>query len=303
LPLAGTRAGAGDSAQQGRRQPRPGASPEESGRPDKELLDSGLEGDTLRYMIDESDPERQQLLDAGLERATRELIELIDLRPGSRCLDIGCGAGGATRVLGEAAGPTGECVGLDADPNLLGIADTKHSEDASIRYVRGDAAKLPFDDNVFDLTHARYLLAHVPNPADVVSEMVRVTKSGGVVAVYEPEITSISCYPESWAYDALPEFFAKAYADSRVGRKVVALLKAAGCNTVKAQARIGIDHHGTYFKHLYRMTFDATARRLIDAGDMSESECKRMAEELRRVEEDGATIIIGSPSILAWGIV
>lgn len=49
----------------------------------------------------------------------RQIVAWLQLAPGSRVLDAGCGGGGMTRLLAEAVGPDGEVVGLDANPQLL----------------------------------------------------------------------------------------------------------------------------------------------------------------------------------------
>lgn len=257
----------------------------------------------MQYNIDENNPERQQLLGAVLDFGTQELVELIGLIPGSRCLDVGCGIGGATRVLGKATGLCGECIGLDFDKELLSQARLKDQGDGVISFVHGDATDLPFDDDYFDIVHTRYLLIHVAEQNKVLAEMARVTKPGGIVAVYEPDLRTVSCYPESWAYQALPGIFAKAYADSIAGQKVVSLLRGAGCTSVKARARTGVEYEGSLVKRLYRFTFEATASGLVDTGEMSQAEFERMDEEFRRVESEETAFIISSPSILAWGIV
>ena len=256
----------------------------------------------MPYSIDESNRERQVLLSGVLDRGTQELVKQIGLAPGSRCLDVGCGVGGATRVLCEAAGPDGECVGLDLDPELLEIARSSEQGAGKVSFMQGDAAALPFDDDTFDVAHARYLFIHLPNHREVIAEMARVTKPGGTVALYEPDLQVVWCYPESWAYEALPGVFAKAYSDSLAGRKLVGLLHGAGCTEVKAQARTGVEYEGSFVKRLYRLTFEGTALTLVRSGEMSQEEFDRMDAEFRRVEDEESAFIIASPSILAWGL-
>jgi len=266
-------------------------------------LDSGLNGESdLPYSIDESNRERQELLSGVLDFGTKVLVEQVGLASGSRCLDVGCGMGGAARVLCDAAGSNGECVGVDLDPELLGIARSKGEGDGNISFVQGDAAALPFEDDTFDLVHARYLFIHLPNHREVIGEMVRVAKPGGTVALYEPDLRAVWCYPESWAYEALPAVFAKAYAEPFAGRKLVSLLRGAGCSSVKAQARTGVEYEGSSVKRLYRLTFEGTGLTLLRSGEMTQDEFNRMDAELRRVEEEESAFIIASPSILAWGV-
>ena len=66
--------------------------------------------------------ERLQLL-ARVRRAdTAELLRLAGLRPGLRCLDLGCGGGEVTFELARLAGPSGSVVGIDLDEVELALA-------------------------------------------------------------------------------------------------------------------------------------------------------------------------------------
>ena len=52
----------------------------------------------MSYTIDEQNIERQRLLATILEPPTKQLLDALRLPPGSRCLDLGCGIGEATRL-------------------------------------------------------------------------------------------------------------------------------------------------------------------------------------------------------------
>lgn len=50
----------------------------------------------------------------------RRMLELLDVSPGMRVLDVGCGSGWSTALLAELVGPTGEVVGVEIVPDLVG---------------------------------------------------------------------------------------------------------------------------------------------------------------------------------------
>ncbi|MBV0923928.1 class I SAM-dependent methyltransferase [Halomicroarcula limicola] len=91
-----------------------------------------------------------------------------------RVLDVGCGTGELTRVLREESG--GTVVGLDADAELLAGVDGPA--------VRGDATRLPFADDSFDLVVCQALLINLPDPEAAVREFARVASDR--VAAVEP---------------------------------------------------------------------------------------------------------------------
>jgi ubiquinone/menaquinone biosynthesis C-methylase UbiE len=98
-------------------------------------------------------------------------------------LDLGCGSGAVTRVMTTIVGP-GRVVGVDGSPARLAEARTLAGQRGlEIEFVEGAATRLPLPDAGFDYTWSRFLFAHVAAPAQVLAELVRVTRPGGSVVV------------------------------------------------------------------------------------------------------------------------
>jgi len=80
----------------------------------------------------------------GSEAAHRQLVDQVDIEPGHRVLDIGCGTGNLT-LLVKHLHPNAEVVGLDPDPKALARARRKAVERGSaVRFDRGFADELPY---------------------------------------------------------------------------------------------------------------------------------------------------------------
>lgn len=105
------------------------------------------------------------------------MLNATGVENGSRLLDAGCGAGGAS-VLAYGRGAT--VTGLDASEGLLGMAK-RRVPDAEFRL--GDLEALPFDDGVFDAVIAASSIQYAEDPAKAVDELARVVTSDGRVAV------------------------------------------------------------------------------------------------------------------------
>ena len=141
------------------------------------LGSSGSESARLQRQADELAPESNALLDR------------VGLRPGDRALDLGCGPRGVIELLVERVSPGGQVVGADADPVHLAMASDLVASLAldGVEIVSADARDTGLASDSFDLVHARTLLVTLPDPAEVVAEMVRLVRPGGCVASLEPD--------------------------------------------------------------------------------------------------------------------
>ena len=102
-------------------------------------------------------------------------LDALDVRAGSRVLDVGCGAGLA---LPLAADRGADVSGLDASPGLLDYA-RRRVPGADI--VQGDLQWLPFTDGSFDAVTGFNSFQYAADPAEALREAKRVTAPGGRV--------------------------------------------------------------------------------------------------------------------------
>lgn len=100
-----------------------------------------------------------------------------------RCslLDVGCGVGGMDGVL---AGAVGNLVGVDVSAASIDEARRRHPD---VTYKVYDGTRLPFPTGHFDVTFAACVMHHVPPEQwdPFVSDLHRVTRAGGLVAIFE----------------------------------------------------------------------------------------------------------------------
>jgi SAM-dependent methyltransferase len=116
--------------------------------------------------------------DAAREMAARRLGR------GGTVIDIGCGPGdlvvAISRRLREA-----RIVGIDLSPSMLLWANRHATTDGRLKFIVGDGADLPFDDASVDLAVSTLSLHHWDDPADVLAEVARVLRPGGVALIYD----------------------------------------------------------------------------------------------------------------------
>ena len=123
------------------------------------------------------------------DRGTVQYLDTLDLRPGMKVLEVGCGTGRATVDLGmvDRVGPDGEITALDPSPVLLDRLREKCRQRglSNVRIVQGMAEALPFPDNTFDAVVSVAAL-HFTEVDQAVREMTRVTRPGGLVSAACP---------------------------------------------------------------------------------------------------------------------
>lgn len=118
----------------------------------------------------------------------KKTMQQLALEPGGKVLDLCCGTGDWTIALAQAVGSTGAVVGLDFSSEMLAIAKTKLAAAnifSQVTLLQGDAMKLPFADNSFDVVTIGFGLRNVPDAAQVLREMQRVVVPGGMIACLE----------------------------------------------------------------------------------------------------------------------
>ena len=110
-----------------------------------------------------------------------EFVNRIGIQPGARVLDVACGTGN-TAI--PAAHLGADVVGVDIATNSLEHA-AKRAKAANLRarFQEGDAEQLPFGDAEFDYVVTMYGAMFAPRPDRVASELLRVCKPGGTIAM------------------------------------------------------------------------------------------------------------------------
>ncbi|MDX1744930.1 MAG: methyltransferase domain-containing protein [Halobacteriales archaeon] len=137
-----------------------------------------------------------------------EAVELADIDTDDRVLDVGCGTGYATEaLLAEAE----DVHGLDQSAHQLDQAFAKFGRRGPVRFYRGDAERLPFRDDSFDVVWSSGSIEYWPDPVATLAEFRRVVRPGGTVLVVGPNAPSSRVL--KWIADAIMLFYDEATAD------------------------------------------------------------------------------------------
>ncbi len=119
--------------------------------------------------------------------------------------------------LAEAVGPEGKVIGLDFSESMLASGRPKVANFPTVELIQGNAMELPFPDNSFDYVTIGFGLRNVPDYDQVLREMNRVLKPGGMAVCLETSQTEIPVYRQLFRFYfkyIMPLFgriFAKSY--------------------------------------------------------------------------------------------
>lgn len=158
---------------------------------------------------------------------------VLAIGPAERVLEVGCGTGATTRRLLRREDFRGSAVGVDHSAAFIEAARgfaAKEGLDRRADFRVGDAHRLDFPDACFQATFAHTVISHVAEPRAALSEMVRVTRPGGVVVIFDGDYSSLTfAHPD-------PEFgrtmdvalAAASFNNPRIMRDLPRLLPALG---------------------------------------------------------------------------
>ena len=109
---------------------------------------------------------------------TNQTLALMDLQPGDRVLDLGCGTGWASRRMARIV-TAGEVVGLDVADEMLRRAEHASGDIKNVRYVWGSAEKIPAPDNHFSKVLSVESFYYYADQGKALDELRRVLAPAG----------------------------------------------------------------------------------------------------------------------------
>ena len=205
-------------------------------------------------------------------RLRRRFLRWVPVRAGDRVLEVGCGTGVVVRDLAALVGRRGAVTAVDTSATLLARARSLSRGGAAggrIAFRRADGQRLPFGDRRFDVVLAITVILHVEDALRVVKEMARVARPGGRVGLQDQDFGLIGAVHPDRELTAriLDGVAARIYPEPHSGRRLGALLRAAGLVDVKMLADVYQDTTLTQFSRnfLGRRAENAVRFGIVDA--------------------------------------
>ena len=221
---------------------------------------------------------RPRLRRNGHSPAAQPARRTIGPRRGRR---FGCKAArGCARVLKEAGLSNVEILGLDAYRTALPA-------------------------QAFDLVHVRFVFVPAGRDNELLREMLRLVRPGGVIAIQKPDASSWTCLPPRPSWDRLKKAILEAFAlgggDFNAGRRLYAMLRVAGLKDVSLRAAVQALLGGHPYLRLPVQFATSLRGRILDANLMSSSELDEAVPECERIAVDPEISGLTFTVVQAWG--
>ncbi|XP_029917783.1 phosphoethanolamine N-methyltransferase 3-like isoform X2 [Myripristis murdjan] len=167
----------------------------------------------------------------GGPSTTKEFVDLLNLRPGQRVLDIGCGIGGGNFYMAKTFGV--EVLGLDLSENMVDIAMERAIAEKLplVHFEVADATKRTFPEGSFDVIYSRDTILHIADKLALFKRFHSWLKPGGQLL-----ISDYCCGEKPWT----PQFQAYVkqrgymlYTPAQYGK----FIEQAGFTNVRAEDR------------------------------------------------------------------
>ncbi len=172
------------------------------------------------------------------EKLSQKVYQAADIQNGISILDVGCGFGGTITSINHNYSAI-KITGLNIDERQLAIArkQVHPRDDNTIEFVQGDAIKIPFADNSFDVVLAVECIFHFSSRVAFFQEVKRVLKPGGKIAFSDFVPTPALKFFEPVVRLFLKDFGAKTYGQANFITLAYYdnLVKKLGFNSLKIE--------------------------------------------------------------------
>lgn len=255
----------------------------------------------------QAEQERLERQSNQLAHESAWLFDEIGVGNGWRVVEIGCGPRGCLNLLSERVGATGRVVGVER--SLEHVERAKqfviHEGLSNVEVLHADARSTDLPAETFDFATARLVLVNVPQPEQLVAEMVRLVRPGGVVALHEADSTTQRCDPplpaQTRALQLLDTCAEMDGIDRTIGTRSARLLREAGLVEVRVHPLVHVYPVGHGRRMLLLEFIENVRKRILDEQLIEEGELNELTSALRRHLEDPETLVISSLFIQAWG--
>lgn len=224
---------------------------------------------------------------AAAKEYKNQSYELLEIGLGNAVLDVGCGTGDDARALADRVGPRGRVVGVDSSAAAIKEAIRRSAGLSSpVEFRVGDVYHLEFTTGEFDGARADRVFQHLNDPAAALSELVRVTRSGGKVVVFDPDWdTLVVDSPDRKTTRELLRGHSDSTRSPWAGRQLRAMFLDAGLTDVEVRPVAAVLTRFPLADQLLWLT--ASSERAVEAGIVPADQATAWLNQLQAADQAG----------------
>ncbi len=145
----------------------------------------------MQYTGDIATIQRRIAETSDLYRRRLAVLDVLDLRPGERVLEVGCGGGALLPAIGAAVGPGGRVVGIDISEDQIAAARKRCADQANIETAALDLRSLPHAPGSFDAVVAVQVIEYLDDPRQALAALRKVVTDRGRAVIFATNWDSV----------------------------------------------------------------------------------------------------------------
>jgi len=182
---------------------------------------------------------------------------------------------------------------------------TRQSAPVNVEFLRGDAYHPDLPSGSFDLVHMRFVAGTAGAPEALLREAMRLARPGGTVALQEPDMAALNCYPPHPAWErlkaAMQGAFTSVGADICLAQRLFPLARAAGLRDVQYRPFLVGVRAGDSWADYLPATVQSLRGTILGRGLMAEAALAEALTECRAHLRNPDTVFTSFIVAQVWG--
>jgi len=244
--------------------------------------------DTIQFDEAEAKHMVKWYLTPDVVKQRKIVLSALNLQPGERILDIGCGPGLLVEDMAAVIGQNGSICGVDISAGMIALSQKRCSGLPQVEELReSDATSLPYGNDEFDVAVSMQVYEYIDDIQMCLTELHRVLKPGGrAVIVCTDSDTQI------WGTENLARMrrilttLEGHCADPRLPRKIAPKLREAGFQIVRQDVYTILNSKFNENTYSYGLV-SAISRYVSGKNGITAEETNAWADELRKKDQEG----------------
>lgn len=243
----------------------------------------------MSYIKNHSKSDYLVLVASMVSKYKKRSYELMRIRLGDKVLDVGCGPATDTIDLAALVGEAGQVVGVDIAEEHIMQARQKAADAGVERWVVHqliEGHQLPLDTGYFDSVRSERVFQHAVDSNRLLGEMIRVTKVGGWIVVFDTDWSTMSIDTEEIEIEQKIKKFhvEKSVKNGFSGRQLYRMFRESGLQDPYIEV-------APTFLTDYQISrqvayLDATEKAALDAGVITPNELEKWHADLEQLDSE-----------------